>query len=226
MSTKDVIKNSILESLSGGTTLDAKTILGIIIFAALIGVYVYLVYRFSAKKAFYSKDLNITMAGMPIIVAAIMIAMQANLLVSLGMVGALSIVRFRTAVKNPLDLLFLFWTISAGIICGVNLKALALVLCAVMTFLISILQMIPQMSTPSVLLIKGDSKEADWESIKACVSEHTKAAKLQTEGFRAGQTELIYEVRVKADSRLISELQKFDSLQSVNLLTHDGELRV
>lgn len=226
MSTKDVIKNSILESLSGGTTLDAKTILGIIIFAALIGVYVYLVYRFSAKKAFYSKDLNITMAGMPIIVAAIMIAMQANLLVSLGMVGALSIVRFRTAVKNPLDLLFLFWTISAGIICGVNLKALALVLCAVMTFLILILQMIPQMSTPSVLLIKGDSKEADWEGIKACVSEHTKAAKLQTEGFRAGQTELIYEVRVKADSRLISELQKFDSLQSVNLLTHDGELRV
>ena len=226
MSTKDVIKNSILESLSGGTALDARTLLGIIIFAALIGVYVYLVYRFSAKKAFYSKDLNITLAGMPIIVSAIMIAMQANLLVSLGMVGALSIVRFRTAVKNPLDLLFLFWTISAGIICGVNLKVLALVLCAVMTFLILVLQMLPQMSAPSVLLIKGDSKEADWEEIKSCVSEHTKTAKLQTEGFRSGQTELIYEVRMKADSKLVSELQKFDSLQSVNLLAHDGELRV
>lgn len=226
MSTKDVIKNNILESLAGGTYLDAKTILGILFFAALIGVYVYLVYRFSAKKAFYSKDLNITMAGMPIIVAAIMIAMQANLLVSLGMVGALSIVRFRTAVKNPFDLLFLFWTISAGIICGVNLKALALVLCAVMTILILVLQTVPQMSAPSVLLIRGDMKKAEWEDIKACVQENTKTAKLQTEGFKSGQMELIYEVRVKADSGLISELQKFEHLQGVNLLTHDGEFRV
>lgn len=226
MSTKDVIKNNILESLSGGTYLDAKTVLGILFFAALIGVYVYLVYRFSAKKAFYSKDLNITMAGMPIVVAAIMIAMQANLLVSLGMVGALSIVRFRTAVKNPLDLLFLFWTISAGIICGVNLKVLVLVLCAVMTILILVLQTVPQISTPSVLVIRGDAKEADWEEIKACVQEHTKTAKLQTEGFKAGQMELIYEVREKAGSGLISELQKYEHLQGVNLLKHDGEFRV
>ena len=84
MSTKDVIKSSILESLTGGTYLDVSTILGILIFSALIGLYVYMVYRLSAKSAFYSKDLNITMAGMPI-----MIAMQSNLLVSFGMVGAL-----------------------------------------------------------------------------------------------------------------------------------------
>lgn len=226
MSTKDVIKNSILESLAGGTYLDASTILGILFFTVLIGIYVYLVYRFSAKKAFYSKDLNITMAGMPIVVAAIMIAMQANLLVSLGMVGALSIVRFRTAVKNPLDLLFLFWTISAGIICGVNLKALALLLCVMMTVLVLVLQTIPEMSAPSVLVIRGDAKEVDWDAVKECVKENTKTAKLKTEGFRAAQAEIIYEVRVKADAQLIKKLQKFEHLQAVNLLTHDGEFRV
>ena len=85
MSTKDVIKSSILESLTGGTYLDVSTIVGILAFSALIGLYVYMVYRLSAKTAFYSKDLNITMAGMPIMIAGIMIAMQSNLLVSFGM---------------------------------------------------------------------------------------------------------------------------------------------
>jgi len=118
MSFKDVIKNSVYESLGGGTNLSARSILLLIAIAALVGLYIFAVYKLSSKSAFYSKDLNVTMAGMPIIVAAIMIAMQSNLLVSLGMVGALSIVRFRNAVKNPIDLLYLFWSISAGIIVG------------------------------------------------------------------------------------------------------------
>ncbi len=105
MSVKDVIKNSVYESLGGGTTMSAKTVILILLIACLMGVYIFLVYKLSSKTAFYSKDLNLTIAGMPVIVAAIMIAMQSNLLVSLGMVGALSIVRFRNALKNPLDLL-------------------------------------------------------------------------------------------------------------------------
>ena len=127
MSVKDVIKNSVYESLGGGTTMTAQTVILILMVSCLAGVYLYFVYKLSAKTAFYSKDMNITIAGMPVIVAAIMIAMQSNLLVSLGMVGALSIVRFRSAVKNPLDLLYLFWAISAGIITGVGLYVLALV---------------------------------------------------------------------------------------------------
>ncbi len=104
MSVKDVIKNSVYESLGGGTTMSAKTVVLILLIACLMGVYIFLVYKLSSKTAFYSKDLNLTIAGMPVIVAAIMIAMQSNLLVSLGMVGALSIVRFRNALKNPQDI--------------------------------------------------------------------------------------------------------------------------
>lgn len=114
MSIKDVIKNSVYESLGGGTNLSAKSILLLLVIAAFVGLYIFAVYKLSSKSAFYSKDLNITLAGMPIIVAAIMIAMQSNLLVSLGMVGALSIVRFRNAVKNPMDLLYLFWSYHCG----------------------------------------------------------------------------------------------------------------
>lgn len=226
MSTKDVIKSSILESLTGGTYLDVSTILGILIFAALIGLYIYMVYRMSAKSAFYSKDLNITMAGMPVIIAGIMIAMQSNLLVSFGMVGALSIVRFRTAVKNPLDLLYLFWAVSAGIICGVNLKVLALLISAIVTAIVLLLQLLPVMQAPMVLVIRGGAKDVDWKSVKKCVNKYTKTAKQKTESIRSTQIELIYEVRVKADSKLMDELQKIDNLQGINLLSHDGEFRV
>ena len=226
MSTKDVIKSGILESLTGGTYLDVSTILGILFFAALIGLYVYAIYRFSAKSAFYSKDLNITMAGMPIVIAGIMIAMQSNLLVSFGMVGALSIVRFRSAVKNPLDLLYLFWSVSAGIICGVNLKVLALVICIMMTAVILLLQMLPVLQAPLVLVVRGDAKEVDWKAVKKCIEKKAATAKQKTESFRSGQMEVIYEVRLKANSDLMNELQKFEHLQGINLLSHDGEFRV
>ena len=128
MSVKDVIKRSVYESLGGGTNLSALNVVLIIGIACLVGLYIFYVYKLTTKSAFYSKDLNVTMAGLPLIIAAIMIAMQSNLLVSLGMVGALSIVRFRNAVKNPLDLLYLFWSVSAGIIVGVGLYVLAFIL--------------------------------------------------------------------------------------------------
>ncbi|MBR5596026.1 MAG: DUF4956 domain-containing protein [Lachnospiraceae bacterium] len=226
MSTKDVIKNGVLESLTGGTYLEVSTIVGILIFSAVIGLYVYMVYRMSAKSAFYSKDLNITMAGMPIMIAGIMIAMQSNLLVSFGMVGALSIVRFRTAVKNPLDLLYLFWSVSAGIICGVNLKVLALLISVLMTTVVLLLQMLPAMQAPLVLVLRGDAKEVDWNTVKKCVTQNARSAKQKTESFRSGQKEVIYEVRLSKDSVLVEELEKINNLQGINLLAHDGEFRV
>ena len=224
MTTKDVIKSSIYESLTGGTYLDVKTILGILFFAALIGIYVYMIYRFSSKNAFYSKDLNVTMAGLPVIIAAIMIAMQANLLVSFGMVGALSIVRFRTAVKNPLDLLYLFWAVSAGIICGVNLKVLSLLVSVIITLIILLLQALPVLQAPAVLVVRSSSG-ADWEEVKSCIKKYTKTSKIKSESARNGQKELICEVRIKQDKDLVKELEKLANIQGINLLSHDGEFR-
>ena len=166
MSIKDVIKNSVYESLGGGTNLSVKGILLLLVIAALVGLYIFAVYKFSSKSAFYSKDLNVTLAGMPIIVAAIMIAMQSNLLVSLGMVGALSIVRFRNAVKNPMDLLYLFWSISAGIIVGVGLYMLSFVLCIVMTVLLLALDLVPNAKAPDLLVLRAVATDIDYEDLE------------------------------------------------------------
>ena len=226
MSIKDVIKNSVYESLGGGTNLSAKSILLLIAIAALVGLYIYAVYRMTSKSAFYSKDLNVTMAGMPIIVAAIMIAMQSNLLVSLGMVGALSIVRFRNAVKNPIDLLYLFWSISAGIIVGVGLYLLSFVLCIVMTILLLVLDLVPNAKAPYLLVLRAIATEIDYAEIESILKGSCKYHKEKSRSIKNGETELIIEIKTARKEELLEKFSKIKCLTQINCISHDGECRV
>lgn len=224
MSVKDVIKSGVIKSL-GGEGLELPEICLILLISCLIGVYIYAIYKNISRSAFYSKDLGITMAGMTIAVAAIMIAMQSNLLVSLGMVGALSIVRFRTAVKNPMDLLYLFWSISGGIIAGVGLYALAVVLCFVMTAIIILLSKIRSSKAPVVLMIKSDTETDDME-IEGVIRSYTKYYHLCSSSLKNKQTEYIYEINTRDRAELVKEIGKLDGVVSVSCLEHDGEIRI
>lgn len=226
MSVKDVIKNSVYESLGGGTTMPAKTVILILLIACLMGVYIFLVYKLSSKTAFYSKDLNLTIAGMPVIVAAIMIAMQSNLLVSLGMVGALSIVRFRNALKNPLDLLYLFWAISAGIITGVGLYVLALVLSFIMTLLLFLIDKIPSAKAPELLVLRGANQDINYTSLYDLIGSHCRYYKEKARSTKNNETELIIEIRTKEKDLLLQDLNETSFFTQVNCISHDGELRI
>lgn len=226
MSVKDVIKNSVYQSLGGGTAMSVKTVILILAVACLIGVYIFMVYKLSGRSAFYSKDLNLTIAGMPVIVAAIMIAMQSNLLVSLGMVGALSIVRFRNALKNPLDLLYLFWAISAGIITGVGLYVLAFVLSLVMTFLLFFMDRIPGVKAPNLLVLRGMDQSIDYDSLYQMIRSHCGYYKEKARSFQNGETELIIEIRTKEKDALLQDIGETDYFTQINCISHDGELRV
>ncbi len=226
MSIKDVIKNSVYESLGGGTNLSAKSILLLLVIAALVGLYIFAVYKFSSKSAFYSKDLNVTLAGMPIIVAAIMIAMQSNLLVSLGMVGALSIVRFRNAVKNPMDLLYLFWSISAGIIVGVGLYLLSFVLCIVMTILLLALDLVPNAKAPDLLVLRAVAADVDYGELEKLLKGKCKYHKEKSRCIKNGEAELIIEMKTAKKEELLEALSKIKCLTQINCISHDGECRV
>lgn len=226
MSIKDVIKSSVYESLGGGTNLSAGNILLILAIACLLGLYIFAVYKLSSKSAFYSKDLNVTMAGMPLIIAAIMIAMQSNLLVSLGMVGALSIVRFRNAVKNPIDLLYLFWSISTGIIVGVGLYILALVLCIVMTILLIVLDMIPNAKAPDLLVLRAVSDQVDYADLETLLKDYCKYHKEKSRCIKNGEVELIVEIKSAKKEELLQKLAAKEHMTQVNCISHDGECRV
>ena len=226
MSAKDVIKSSVYESFLGNGSLTVPTIFLILGISTVIGLYIFWIYKSCSQTDFYSKDLNITIAGMPIVVAAIMIAMQTNLIVSLGMVGALSIVRFRNAVKNPLDLLFLFWAVSSGIICGVGLYVLSIILCIIMTILILLLQMIPNAKGTSVLLIRTWEENVDWDEINKIIFKYGKNVKEKSNSYRNGETEVIYELTTSAKTELLNALKTNKDLTQINFLSHDGEYRI
>ena len=222
---KDAIKEAIYNSFVGSSGFSFSDVMIIIGISCLMGIYVYLIYRNFSRPEFYSKDLNITMAGMVIVTSAIMVAMQSNLIVSLGMVGALSIVRFRTAIKSPVDLLYLFWAISEGIICGVGLYMLGVVLSIIMTVLLFVLNRIPNSKTNQLLIIKINELSIQ-NIVDELVKKNSKYSKVVSTIVKNGECEIIYEIEPLQSSKLTSELSSIDSVITFSVVDNNGERRI
>ncbi|MEF2837258.1 MAG: DUF4956 domain-containing protein, partial [Oscillospiraceae bacterium] len=160
MSFKDIFKKSFLEGFASAE-ITSVTIVAALGIASLLALYIFLVYRVMTRKTFYSKSFSISLAGVTLITTALILTMQSSVVLSLGMVGALSIVRFRTAIKDPLDLMFLFWSISIGIICGAGLAQVAVILSVVLTLGIFILDRLPVARAPMILVVNARDLDAE-----------------------------------------------------------------
>ena len=217
----DIFKKSFLEGYAS-VELSAKQIVVVIFFALLIGLYIYATYRFLTKKTFYSKSFNISLVLMSVITAAVILTVQSSVVISLGMVGALSIVRFRTAVKDPMDLAFLFWAISAGIICGAGLVEIAIILSVVATIVIFALDRIPVIKTPMILVVNAgvDSDVEILEKIRENASYYEEKSRVITDGV----LELVYELRTKDGALLSKAISAVSGVNSVSVMSHDGEV--
>ncbi len=149
MTFKDAIRNNLFQGFSGIDMTGAEIIITMAV-AFVLAMYLFTVYRIITRNSFYSKNYNITMAAISLVTCGIIMAMQSSLVISLGMVGALSIVRFRTAIKEPIDLLFLFWSIGTGIICGTGLYKIAVIVAACVTIAILVMKLIPETRTANI----------------------------------------------------------------------------
>lgn len=223
MSYSDIIKKSVLEGFSYAdfSTTKMAVTLGL---TFLIAVYIFFIYRFITRSTFYNKNFNITMAIISVVTAGIVIAMQSNFVISLGMVGALSIVRFRTAIKEPMDLLFLFWSIGTGIMCGAGLYELAIVIALVVTFGLLVLQLVPVMASPMLLVIKLNNIDKE-ETVLSTVKKSTQKYKIDSKSITNGRENLIMEIRSKDYSSLTNEISKIEGVVSVTLMHHEGEVK-
>jgi len=222
MSFDTYIKNVLREGFN--SDISSSKILVVLFMAAVLGVYVYGVYRLKSKASFYSRDFNHVLAILPVITAGIVLAMQSSIVISLGMVGALSIVRFRNAVKNAMDLVFLFWSISVGIVVGAGVFEIALALSAAVTVLLFALDLIPVRKAPYVLVVHASSAEHE-QAVMSVVRRYGKRAAVRSREISAGKLNLIAEVQVGNQSAMISELAALEGVGHVHLLSHDGEIR-
>ena len=222
MGFKDVFKKSFLE---GFTSMDITTgkIAATLIVTALLALYIFAIYRLVTRKVFYSKNFNISLAVMSLITSAIILAMQSNLVISLGMVGALSIVRFRTAIKDPMDLAFLFWSISIGIICGAGLYEIALVTSVGVTVFILVLDMLPVGKAPMMLVVNSSEMNGE-KAVLDVVGKYARYYKVESRNLSKGRLDLVIELKVKEESALVSEVAALDGMLSASMISHDGEV--
>lgn len=221
MSIKDIIKNSFLQEYQTGA-LSVKMILLYLLAAALIGIFIFLIYRVMTRTVFYSKTFNVTLMLLCVITTAIILAVQNSIVVSLGMVGALSIVRFRTAIKEPLDLAFLFWSISAGIIIGARMVGLAIALSLVITALMFLFQWIPEAKSSMLLAIKSNDASSA-SAITDIVQKHDKHYSLKSKTMTGNNLDMIFEVKLSNYDALTEELHACKAVQSLSLIAHKGE---
>lgn len=189
---------------------------------AAIALYIWFIYRMVNKNAFYNRSFSLSLVELAVITAAIILTIQSNIVVSLGMVGALSIVRFRTAIKDPMDLVFLFWSISAGIICGAGFALIAVIASIVLTILLVLLSMSRSEKRSQVLVVNAD--EYIEEDLLPVLKAGCSAWKIRARNVSPGDVSLAVEVRTKEPQRLVSSVMAVAHVTGVSLLEHDGEI--
>ena len=218
---KDIFKKSFLEGFAS-TDINVVSLIASLSIAALLAMYIFFTYRVMVRKNFYSKNFNIALVGVALITTAIITTIQSSIVVSLGMVGALSIVRFRTAIKDPIDLMFLFWSISIGIICGAGLAEFAVVLSLAITIVIFILDRVPVMRAPMILVVNGSSADVE-EKITEAVKKYAKHYSVKSRNMTSSTYDVIFEMRTSGGADLINDVMGIDGVVSASLLEHDGE---
>ena len=222
MTFKDIFKKAFLEGFAN-VEFSTYTIVATLFITCVFAVYIFFVYRVVTRKTFYSKSFNISLAGVAVITAAIILTIQSSVVVSLGMVGALSIVRFRTAIKDPIDLMFLFWSISVGIICGAGLAEIAVVLSLILTVGIVVLNYLPVAKAPMILVVNSNNIDIEEEVINV-TNKYAKYPVVKARNVCADKLDLTIELRTKNGKELVKELIGINGVESVNLLKHDGEV--
>ncbi len=217
---KDILKKSFLEYFDGGG-ITFQVILLSLAAAVLLSLYLFFLYRLLGRKSFYNSNFNLSLVGMTVTTAAIVLAIQSNLVLSLGMVGALSIVRYRSAVKDSLDLFFLFWGVATGIMCGARQYLLAIVVTLLLTVLLFVLSHIPVLKAPYVLVVNG--MEGDLEAVRESVKEYCSYSRIRSSYLSEGRLRMIVEIKTDRQDDLLLRLGGMKGV-AVSVLTYEGDI--
>lgn len=216
----DIFKKDFLEGFT--QTISFSLVVETLAVAVVFSIVLYAGYLLTSSNVVYSKKFNITMSMLCVVTAAVVLSLQANIALSLGMVGALSIVRFRTAIKEPRDLLFLFWSISTGIVVGGNLYGLAAVLALVMLVGLLVLEKLPGAKAPYFLVAHCDTAQTE-DAVEEALKQLHIRWRTRSRSCTAGRIEMVLEFNTKKEKQLLALLARVPGLRYYNLLSQEGE---
>lgn len=220
MSVKDMLKKSVLES-GVFTQYDVPGILIALAAAFIMGVLIFMVYRKFYAGVIYSRTFAVTLVGMTVLTCMVTLAISTNIVISLGMVGALSIVRFRTAVKDPMDLLYLFWAITTGITVGAGMYMLAVLAALIMILMILLFYHKQQSGKIYIAVIHYTGDEAGDEVIRAFGK---RKYFIKSKTMRKEKTEMAVEIFCRQnDMDFIEKIRSIPQVDDVTLIQYNGE---
>lgn len=222
MSFADIFKKSFLEGYASGQ-IDIAEIVICMLITVLIGMYIFMVYRIVTRNSFYNRNFNLSLIALAVITAAIILTIQSNIVISLGMVGALSIVRFRTAIKDPMDLVFLFWSISIGIICGAGFAVVAVIASVIITVIVLLFERL-SVGTAAVILLVNTTDYKTESQIMGIVESHCSMYKVKARNLTKNKLDMAVEVKTDKGASLVEQLMDLECVTSASLVDHDGEV--
>ncbi len=220
MTFNDIFKSSFLENVTAVSPLD---MILTIILAFGIGVFIFYVYKKTYSGVMYSSSFGVTLIALTMITSQVILAVTSNVVLSLGMVGALSIVRFRTAIKEPLDIAFLFWSIAAGIILAAGMIPLAVIGSVVIGVILMLFVNKKPHRNPYILVLTCTDQQAEQEATQFVNAQVAKAV-IKSKSVRSGLIEINMDIRMKNDSTaFVNKLSSMEGVNSAALVSYNGE---
>ena len=210
---------------TNSANLGVKGILMTMLGGVLISAIIYLTYYFSYKGVAYNRKFNLSLIVISLISIVIMLMISSNIVISLGMVGALSIVRFRTAVKDSRDTVFIFWAITEGLCVGSGNFQLALVTTLFIAIIMVISSLFPNIVSKYMLIISGGKTNINIDKVNDILKEYVKNSKLRVINKDNDHQEMIFEIKLKnnVSEELIKSIKKINGVKSVNLTVESNE---
>ncbi len=220
MTFSDIFKSSFLENITSVSLLDMVIAL---LIAFGLGVFIFLVYKKTFNGVMYSSSFGVTLIALTMITTVVILAVTSNVVLSLGMVGALSIVRFRTAIKEPLDIAFLFWAIAVGIVLAAGMIPLAVIGSVVIGVVLLVFVNKKSHSNPYIAVISVNN-QATENQVMDFLKDNVNRCVLKSKTVQKGNIELNIEIRMKDDNTtFINAVSGMGGVNSAVLVSYNGE---
>ncbi|MEK3798832.1 DUF4956 domain-containing protein [Peribacillus sp. FSL H8-0477] len=216
----DIFKSSFLDNTASFSIVDSM--IGLVVAFAL-GMFIYVIYKKTFAGVMYSHNFNISLIIMSMITALVIMGISTNIVISLGMVGALSIVRFRTPIKDPMDLVYLFWAIGSGILCGAGLIPLAIIGAILIGIVMLFFSNRLTIENPYLLIVKYTDSSIE-SRLDEVLSKQSKKHTIKSKSIMPDNNlEVTYEIRLKEnDTEFINLIKEINSVRSAVMLSYDG----
>lgn len=220
MTFNDIFKSNFLDQVAGFSFLDMVISLAL---ALAIGLFIFEIYRKTYRGVMYSRSFGVTLLALAMITDLAIMTVTSNVVLSLGMVGALSIVRFRTAIKEPLDIAFLFWSIVVGIMLGAGMIPLAVFGSIILGVVLLVFSNHSTAETPYILVLQCEDEAAEQEATAMVVKKVSRQV-VKSKTVTKGSIEVTMEVRLSdSTTQFVNDLSNIPGITAATLVSYNGE---